>query len=415
MAPKEKKPKAATKITDKPEELVMSEKRHNMIAYLDPEGNFTELKEIMQWIRESRINKAVTFSTPVYKSLIKAFWNSASVVVVDGIEFIQGQVNEVNVNVSPDILNTVLELQDDPNAPYSIPIMCTRGCLLRMKCTGDIFSGQINKGDLPMRRAGYDMAGNDLVGLMVALVLSKPFSISKYIFANMKENMTRTGCRTTGNKFWMYPRFLQMIMNVQHPNLPKADDDILKIDTMIEHSLKIFKGLATKRYKESNPPRRLICALGKTDYIAPEDDKWRQNDSQSDDEEPELKKKMEEKFGRKDSDSSDSDSDGDDEGGDGGDAGAIGASTAGASTAGTAGDTSAGDDEEDTESVDNPPEPGYEVYFDERGVKRVKRIRQEDDAEYVPSDTKAERLKKKKTVVRRKKKARKYIGSSSAQ
>ncbi|KAJ0513845.1 hypothetical protein HanHA300_Chr10g0362561 [Helianthus annuus] len=184
---------------------------------------------------------------------------------------------------------------------------------------------------------------------------------------------------------------------------------------MIEHSLKIFKGLATKRYKESNPPRRLICALGKTDYIAPEDDKWRQNDSQSDDEEPELKKKMEEKFGRKDSDSSDSDSDGDDEGGDGGDAGAIGASTAGASTAGTAGDTSAGDDEEDTESVDNPPEPGYEVYFDERGVKRVKRIRQEDDAEYVPSDTKAERLKKKKTVVRRKKKARKYIGSSSAQ
>ncbi|KAF5788759.1 hypothetical protein HanXRQr2_Chr09g0362811 [Helianthus annuus] len=294
MTLKEKKRKPATKNTDKPEEQVMSEKRHKMIAYLDPEGKITELKEISKWIRESRINKAANFSTPVYKSLIKDFWNSARVIEVDGTELIQGRVNEVNVNVSPDILNTILELQDDPNAPYSIPIMCTHGCLLRMKCTGDIFSSQINKGDLPMRykfllhvliqcisnrRAGYDMAGNNLVGLMVGLVLNKPFSISKYIYANMKENMKRTGGRTTGNKFWMYPQFLQMIMNIQHPNLPKADDDILKIDTMIEHSLKIFRGIATKRYKESKPPRKLIGALDKTDYIAPENDKWRHNDN----------------------------------------------------------------------------------------------------------------------------------------
>ncbi|MFS7986208.1 hypothetical protein Hanom_Chr11g01007651 [Helianthus anomalus] len=91
-----------------------------------------------------------------------------------------------------------------------------------------------------------------------------------------------------------------------------------------------------------------------------------------------------------------SDGDGDDEAGDGGDTGAIGASGLGSSTAGTAGDTSAGGDEEDTESDDNPPEPGYEVYFDERGVKRIRRNRREDDdAEYVPSDTEAEHMKKK--------------------
>ncbi|KAJ0730748.1 hypothetical protein HanOQP8_Chr07g0243821 [Helianthus annuus] len=181
-----------------------------------------------------------------------------------------------------------------------------------MKCTGDILCNQINKGDLPLRykflmhvlircisnrRAGYDMAGNDLIGLMVALVLNKPFSISKYIFANMKENMTRTGSRTTGNKFWMYPRFLQMIMNVQHPGLPKADNDILKIETMIENSLKIFKALAAKRYKETDPPTKLIGALRKPDYVAPADDKWRHDDSQSDNEKLKLKKRMTEKFG----------------------------------------------------------------------------------------------------------------------
>ncbi|MFS7928287.1 hypothetical protein Hanom_Chr04g00319011 [Helianthus anomalus] len=103
---------------------------------------------------------------------------------------------------------------------------------------------------------------------------------------------------------------------------------------------------------------------------------------------------MEEKFGQKDLDSSDSDDDGDDERGD---AGVVGASTAG------------------SESDDNQLEPGYEFYLDERGVRHVRKIRQEDDAEYVPSDTEAERLNKKQTVSRRKNKVRKNIGSSSVQ
>ncbi|KAJ0700382.1 hypothetical protein HanOQP8_Chr10g0367191 [Helianthus annuus] len=182
MAPKAPKRKPATKKTNKMEEEIMSEPRHNMVAFLDPEGKLDDYKKITQWLRESRINKVVTFSTPVYKSLIKAFRESAKIIEVDGKELIQGQINQLNVDVSPDILNSVLELQDDTNAPDSIPIMCTCGCVLRMKCTGDILAGQINKSRLPLQykfllhvliqslsksRAGYDMARNDLVGSMV--------------------------------------------------------------------------------------------------------------------------------------------------------------------------------------------------------------------------------------------------------
>ncbi|MFS7964397.1 hypothetical protein Hanom_Chr08g00749891 [Helianthus anomalus] len=410
MAPKEKRRKPATKKENKSEEKMMSENQHNQIAFLDPDGKIAELKEITYWIRELRINRP----------------DSASVVQVDRIEVIQGNVNDLTVTVSPEILNTVLELQDDPNAPFSIPIMCTRGFLLRMKCIGDIYSNQINKGDLSLRykfllhvliqcisnrRVGYDMAKNDLVGLMVALVLNKPFSISKYIFSNRKENMTRNGSRITGNKFWMYPRFLQMIMNVQHPNLPKSDDDILKIEPMILNSLRIIKSLAAKRYKESDHARKLIGALGKPDYIAPADDKLRHDDNQSYDEGPELKKKKIEKFGPRDSGSSESDSDNDDAG----DGGGVGDGVVGASSAAAAGGTSAGGNEESSELDDNPPEPGYEVYYDEHGVKSIRKIRQEDDPKYVPSDTEAERLKKKETTIKHKKKAKKNIGSSSAQ
>ncbi|KAM0066759.1 hypothetical protein Hdeb2414_s0002g00052861 [Helianthus debilis subsp. tardiflorus] len=213
------------------------------------------------------------------------------------------------------------------------------------------------------------MANNDLVGLMVALVLNKPFSISKYIFANMKENLGRTS--VDSSKFWMYPRFLQMIMNVQHPNHPKNDNDILKIDVMMEHSLKIFKGVAFKCYMESTPPWKMFGALANTAYVAPENDMWRHDDSQTDNEEPTLKKMIEDKFGRKkrkvkgDNDSDDESDNGDGDGGDGGDGGASGASTPGGDKGKQLGD----DDELDLD--DNSPELGYEHYIDERGVRQV--------------------------------------------
>ncbi|KAJ0781526.1 hypothetical protein HanPI659440_Chr06g0250251 [Helianthus annuus] len=446
MAPKERKRKPATKKENKTEEEIMSEKRHNQVAYLDPEEKLAELKDITKWIRESRINYAVTFSTPVYKSLVKAFSNTASVGQVDGKEVISGRVENVDMIVSPDILNEVLQLKDSPDAPVSVPILCIRGCLLRMKCTGDILSMQINKGDLPLRykfllhvliqclsnkRAGYDMASNELMGLMVALVLNRPFSISRFIFENMKENMTRTGKnKTIGSKYWMYPRYLQMIKNVQHPNLPKVDNDVLKIEAMNFHSLRLIKNMANKRYKESVPPRKLLGALGNTAYVAPADNKWRHEDSQSDNEEPELKRMMSEKFGPEPvvSDESDSDDDGD-EGGNGSDAGVVGASsvgtTGGTSAGGTsaggvsAGDTSAGgDDEADSDSDDDLLlEPGYEMYLDERGVRRYRRIRQEDDPEYVPSDPETVSARKRKAEKAskhyKKKKARKYLSTSS--
>ncbi|MFS7981987.1 hypothetical protein Hanom_Chr10g00957481 [Helianthus anomalus] len=123
----------------------MSEPLHNMISYLDPEDKIIEYKGIMKWLRESRINHAITHQTIVYKSLIRAFWDSAEVVEIDGKEVIRGSVNNLDVIVSVEILNTVLQLGDDPDASYSVLLKCEGGCVLRMKCVGDILGNQLNK------------------------------------------------------------------------------------------------------------------------------------------------------------------------------------------------------------------------------------------------------------------------------
>ncbi|KAJ0818938.1 hypothetical protein HanLR1_Chr00c0281g0735231 [Helianthus annuus] len=198
MAPKTQKRKPPTKTTDKSEVEIMSEPRHNQVAYLDPEDKLSEYKGITKWLHESRINHAITHQTTVYKSLIKAFWDSAEVVEVDGTEVIRGCVNDQDFVISVEILNTVLQLGDDPEASYLVPLKCQKGYLLRIKCIGDVMGKQLNKSSLPLhykfllhvliqclsnRRNGYDMANNGLIGLMVALVLNKPFNISKYIYS----------------------------------------------------------------------------------------------------------------------------------------------------------------------------------------------------------------------------------------
>ncbi|KAF5796089.1 hypothetical protein HanRHA438_Chr08g0359481 [Helianthus annuus] len=214
----------------------------------------------------------------------------------------------------------------------------------------------------------------------------------------------------------MYPRFLEMIMNVQHPSLPKEANDVLKIDVMIEHSLKIFKGVAARRYPETTP-RKMFGALGDKNNVAPINDKWRHDESQSDNEESTLKKMIEDKFGRKkvdkfgDTDDADDGDGSDDEDGEGGDGGNVGAS----------GTSARGGDNVDSDSNDNPPEPGYEHYIDERGIRQVRRIRTDQDEDYVPSDTEAECQKKKQTAIRRKtaihrkKKMKKTFGTSSSE
>ncbi|MFS8008241.1 hypothetical protein Hanom_Chr14g01270381 [Helianthus anomalus] len=63
-------------------------------------------------------------------------------------------------------------------------------------------------------------------------------------------------------------------MNVQHPDLPKDNNDVLKIDVMKEIPFKIFRGYGAKSYKESDPPQKLFGFLDSNMYVAPEDDKW---------------------------------------------------------------------------------------------------------------------------------------------
>ncbi|MFS7908599.1 hypothetical protein Hanom_Chr01g00085041 [Helianthus anomalus] len=83
-------------------------------------------------------------------------------------------------------------------------------------------------------------------------------------------------------KFWMYPRFMQIIIDTQVENLPKEEKNVLKIDVMTEHTLKVLKRIS--KYDEGPVPRKMIGYLGNPNYVTPANDKWTNEGSDSNNE-----------------------------------------------------------------------------------------------------------------------------------
>ncbi|KAM0041743.1 putative Thioredoxin-like superfamily [Helianthus debilis subsp. tardiflorus] len=305
MAPKVKKERAKPTKKEKSKVESMSEPRHNMAAYLQPEGKISpEFTGIMEYLHRARINYAITTQHTAYQSHIKEFWNSAVIETVDNKEVIRGSVIEKPVVITENTIRARLQLGDQPEDSTSIDLQCQRGLLMRLRYSDNVLANQINKSCMPLRykfllhilihclsnkRSGYDLSPIELTGLFTALILNKPFNISRYIFDNLKENARRplpSATQRTSTKFWLYPRFLQMIIDDQIPDLPKAEADVLPVNPMNERTLLIFKSMS--KYKESDPIRKLVGHLDVPTYEAPQNNKWRRDASDSDDEEPRL-------------------------------------------------------------------------------------------------------------------------------
>ncbi|KAJ0501936.1 hypothetical protein HanHA300_Chr11g0406851 [Helianthus annuus] len=71
-------------------------------------------------------------------------------------------------------------------------------------------------------RGGTDQLNITQSVALVCLITNQPFNYSKYIFEGMKRNVT--GVRK--DKFLMYPRFLQMILNARYPELVRSGNTL---------------------------------------------------------------------------------------------------------------------------------------------------------------------------------------------
>ncbi|MFS7945831.1 hypothetical protein Hanom_Chr06g00528751 [Helianthus anomalus] len=184
------------------------------------------------------------------------------------------------------------DLKDIDDDPIIIPERLSKGFWFRMG-----YAGQVNdKGyiksrfsrpykfmvhcivhALSHRKGAYDETSDYIMNIFTCLVLNRPYNISQVIFNQMVNNVK-------GEKYIMYLRFVQMLLDDQVPNLPKDPADELKLNHMSSETLNRlnkYKGLIVIQEPRV---KGMIGKVKKLNNVEPENDHWRHAESNSEDE-----------------------------------------------------------------------------------------------------------------------------------
>ncbi|KAF5813380.1 putative transcription factor bZIP family [Helianthus annuus] len=194
-----------------------------------------------------------------------------------------------------DVVRRVLDLKDSDDDPTIIPARLSKGLWFRMGYTGHVndkclksrfcrpYKCMVNcvVQALWHRKGAYNETSDYIMNIITCLVLNRSYNVSQVLFDHMIDNIK-------GEKYIMYPRFIQMLLDDQVKDLPKDPADELKLHHMTSETLNIinkYKGLT-----EDQEPRvkGLICKIKNKKYVAPENDAWRHEDSNSEDENERL-------------------------------------------------------------------------------------------------------------------------------
>ncbi|MFS7900702.1 hypothetical protein Hanom_Chr00s132013g01815721 [Helianthus anomalus] len=266
------------------------DKSHNLYCLLDAAyTDNTIFLDIAKFLRESKIAKALTDKTidkekTIYSAVRKKDENGQDV----DLEF--------KFNVGD--LRRVLELGDSDDEPTIIPERLCKGLWCRMGFTGHL-NGKMGKTmfyhsykfmihcvvhALSHRKGAYDETSDYIMNIITCPVLNKPYNVSKVIFEYMAENE-----KAGSKKYIMYPRFIQMMINDQFKDIQKSNDDIFGLRSMTAETI--------SRLAKGPEPRvkRMICRINNPAYVAPENDAWRHDNSNSENESDKISEMVETK------------------------------------------------------------------------------------------------------------------------
>ncbi|KAK1419478.1 hypothetical protein QVD17_28650 [Tagetes erecta] len=170
------------------------EPKHNLVACLDESIPETEgYRDMMRFIKRTKYVYAMCAKPVIYARLIKSFWRTAEVIRDDnGVAVVRGNITrELVLTVSEEAIRTALRIDDDEVGANE----------------------ELTMAECQSRSAGFDNFPSDIASPIVAIAENKPFNMSRWIMNGFVFNLVK-GKRF---KFLMYPRFLQLMINVAYP------------------------------------------------------------------------------------------------------------------------------------------------------------------------------------------------------
>nr|GEV52912.1 hypothetical protein [Tanacetum cinerariifolium] len=166
---------------------------HNMIVYLTKSDASEGLNQIIDFLYGSSIKYALTVNPNIYVSCIKQFWTSVAVKKVNDITRFQALVDKKKVVITKATIRDALRL-DDAEGFDCLP-------------NEEIFA--------ELARMGFEKPSTKLTfykaffSTVICISTSRKFNFSKYIIDSLVRNVD------SPTKFYMYPRFLQLMIRKQ--------------------------------------------------------------------------------------------------------------------------------------------------------------------------------------------------------
>ncbi|KAJ0726677.1 hypothetical protein HanPI659440_Chr12g0473061 [Helianthus annuus] len=218
-------------------------------------------KEILEFMKRLPIQKALTDQHKAFKSHIAHFWKNAKYDevndVINSSVSIDGEDKEIII--TEQLVREVLEFPDAENSLTGFPERMVKGCMLRMG-----YNGPLNKANylkacfmkpykffihsvihaLSHGKGGYDVMEDYQMCMVTALVLNKKYNFLRIVFHYMKDNIT------SGSKSWVYPRFVQMMLDHAYPNLVKDEQNDLMVLHHMDNKTLIRLSKYTKNWLE---------------------------------------------------------------------------------------------------------------------------------------------------------------------
>jgi hypothetical protein len=202
------------------------------------------------------IRFAITECPPIYKSLIAKFWGNLRLDTDSQTPILRSRVQNTGVSITQEVIRQILQLGDNARDPTIYTATFRAQFFDRTGYSGPIDDNQrincylldqwrylahVVTTCLSQRKGGSDALCIPQQSMMTGLALNIAYNISKYIFDAFWEKL---GMHERFN-FYMYPRFIQIILNHKYPNLPKSGE-LLKL---IHMGKRVFVDMKTAKEK----------------------------------------------------------------------------------------------------------------------------------------------------------------------
>ncbi|GJX13869.1 hypothetical protein Tco_0205627 [Tanacetum coccineum] len=199
---------------------------HNRIGFLEKPKGSTDYHQVIDFLLDSHIRYAIVTDPLIYDSLITQFWSTASLRSSElGPPAIVATIDGTPYTITESLVRSQLQLHDEGGI-VDMPIP---DIFLGMDNLGYPTEGKLtfhkNKFSpqwrflihtllhcLSTKSGSWDQFGTPLAIALICLCEGKKYNWSRYIFTGMVNNINNS------KKFLMFPRFLQMILDIETRN-----------------------------------------------------------------------------------------------------------------------------------------------------------------------------------------------------